>query len=220
MYARDVETLIEDDNKEQVASFHAESVWDKLKHSIEDDSDAKRLSKIMRINQHHFLELFYEIFDNGYPNFLFYYLNPEYAFYRIKDFELDKNDDYRAENVLKEKGDSKNFWNNASRYLAISFESLQEYHIKSNRKWQLVETEEFSFSSRCSEILNDLETIDFDERPKELLEQGIGDERDREKIREALEILMDRETSSKEKEVRKKIDLFFKDLAEVLSSEI
>lgn len=214
MYAQDVQKLVDE---EDVISFHAEPIWTKMKTSVSDDKEAKQLSKAMRINQHHFLELFYEIFDEGNIMFLTNYLNPQYAFYKIKDFELSEDDNYKASEVIKEKGNSKNYWNNAARYLAISFESLEEYHIKSNRKWTLEESKNFSFRERVEEINQVLNRANNESEISEIVKNNIGDERDSEKLKKVIKRMRKRDVTNEEKKAMNKVEEFFEDLSVILS---
>jgi len=130
----DVKILIEDEkNGEKIVSWHSKYIWDSLKTKIENEEDALKLSKVMRLNLHNVLTLLSLIKEKGRIDFLKSLLKPEYSFY-----------DYRFENfhplrlneltIVKKPLDSKNKQKNADRYIRISLESLDDYSGKENRR--------------------------------------------------------------------------------------
>lgn len=134
MSLNDVLILIEDErNGEKVVSWHTKYLWDALKENVKTDDDALKLSKIMREHLHKVLCLL-AIISTVDKNFLKdNFLNPEYSFYdyTFKNFDplnLDKLE------IIKKSLDSKNKKKNAERYIRISFESLDQYIFKDNRK--------------------------------------------------------------------------------------
>ena len=136
----DVKSLLEDEKKgNTVVSYHSKFIWDKLKNLIKDDVDALKLSKIMRLNMHHILMVFYEISFRGYKDFLIdNFLHPKYANYSIKFIDFNPEDGSYSK-MIKKKGDKKQYKNNAERYIRKSFESLDKYSKIENRntkKWK------------------------------------------------------------------------------------
>ena len=134
MTLNDVNLLIEDEkNGEVVVSSHTKPLWDKLKKHIRNNKDALRASKIMRINMHNILLIFYEIHKNGYDNFLVdNFLHPEYASFSIKFIGFNPEDGSYKE-MIKTKGNKKQYENNARRYIRKSLESLEKYKDVKNR---------------------------------------------------------------------------------------
>ena len=133
MNYEDVQTLMHDEEKEKVISWHSQYIWDKLKNKIFTDDDAYKLSVLMRNNLHNVLELLSIINKAGYSSFLESYLNPNYAYnnYTFENFNPLKLDDV----IFKEtKSYSENDKKKAYRYLRVSFESLELYSDVSNRK--------------------------------------------------------------------------------------
>jgi Alw26I/Eco31I/Esp3I family type II restriction endonuclease len=134
----DVQVLIADENNgEQVVSWHSKPVWDCLKNKVKDDSDALALSKLMRRNLHWVLTIFSKIEENSFSAFLETFLNLEYSDF---DYEFP---DFTPDNIGKivqiaKKG--KNQANNKARYIRIAFESLEEYKTKENRRVDLWKT--------------------------------------------------------------------------------
>ncbi len=125
--------LVHEKQGHQVVSWHSKYVWNALKSEIQNDSQALRLSKIMRSHIHNVLTLLALISEKGYDDFLKEYLNPQYSYfdYRFKDFHpfyLEKM------KVIKKPLKSENKRKNAKRYMRISFESLEEYKAKKNRR--------------------------------------------------------------------------------------
>ncbi|MDN5047931.1 hypothetical protein O8C97_08780 [Aliarcobacter butzleri] len=133
MNLEDVLTLIQDEKKENIVSWHSQYIWDKLKNKISTDNDAYELSVLMRNNLHNVLELLSIINKAGFSSFLEGYLNPDYAYnnYTFENFNPLKLDDV----IFKEERScSENDKKKAYRYLRVSFESLELYSDVSNRK--------------------------------------------------------------------------------------
>ena len=136
----DIKCLIEDEKKgSKIISWHSKEVWDNLKNKIKNESDALKLSKIMREHLHNILFLFALIYSEGYQGFLKSFLNPSYSFvdYKFKDFHPLKLNELK---ILKKPLDNKNKKKNAERYLRISFESLEQYASKENRRVKILES--------------------------------------------------------------------------------
>ncbi len=134
MSFNDVKVLLNDEkNNEQVVSWHSKYIWDKLKGKVKNDTDAIKLSNLMRKNLHYVLIIFSMIDEKGYQKFLENFLNPEYSFFdfRFEGFDP-KTGSYR--NVITKKLDGKNQRNNIDRYYRVAFEKLQEYRDVENRK--------------------------------------------------------------------------------------
>ncbi|MFH1656940.1 MAG: hypothetical protein ABH919_00515 [bacterium] len=138
MTLKDVKLLIEEEKEEKVISSHSKYIWNLLKKRVRNDSDALKLSKLMRENMHCVLSIFSYIANRGYKNFLIkHFLYPEYANYSIRFEELDPSTGLYKK-MVKTKGTKKQYRNNAKRYIRISFESLKQYSLKRNRnlkKW-------------------------------------------------------------------------------------
>lgn len=133
MSLKDIEILIADEiNGEQVISWHSKLLWDQIKTRVKNDIDAVKLSVIMRKNLHNILTVFSLISENGGEEFLYQFLNPQYAKF---DYEFShfnpSNGEFKAREFIVE---SKNTQSNAERYIRVSFESLREYATKSNRR--------------------------------------------------------------------------------------
>jgi Alw26I/Eco31I/Esp3I family type II restriction endonuclease len=146
---KDVQTLMEIENSgEQVASWHTLPIWEMLKPIIVDDSSAVEASFLMRRNLHHVLILLSEIDENGYSEFLMRYLHPEYAKYDydFEDFNVLEGT-YKAK---RRRVDSANTRSQSERYVRISFDSLNDYASKENRKnskWE---------SAECDTLLSEI----------------------------------------------------------------
>lgn len=145
MTYEDILALIKEEKSEEVISAHSKALWDILKYKVKNDSDALKLSKLMRENMHHILSIFSYIAGKGYKKFLVkHFLHPEYANYSVKFDGFDPSTGYYKE-MIKTAGNKKQYKNNAKRYIRISFESLLNYSAKTNRhlkKWQTKEIEE------------------------------------------------------------------------------
>ena len=130
----DVLLLKEDEEHgHKIVSWHSKFVWDKLKNKVKNEEDALNLSKAMRLNLHNVLSIFSLIKDNGHKGFLIKFLHPEYSFYdyKFKNFHPLKLNEL---DVIKKPLESKNKEKNAERYVRISFDSLDNYKNKVNRR--------------------------------------------------------------------------------------
>ncbi|MDD5696530.1 MAG: hypothetical protein PHO90_00960 [Candidatus Pacebacteria bacterium] len=146
MAFKDVKLLIEEENKEKVISAHSKYIWNLLKNRVRNDSDALKLSKLMRENVHCVLSIFSYIANRGYKRFLIkYFLHPEYANYSIRFEQFDpKTGLYKK--MVKNRGTKKQYKNNIKRYIRISFESLKKYSLKKNRNLKQWLTDEIENS--------------------------------------------------------------------------
>jgi len=130
----DVKILIADEqNGEQVISWHSKYLWDNLKNKIKTEDDALRLSKAMRLNIHQILSILYLIKQSGGTGFLKEFLHPEYSFFDYK-FENFNPLELNKLKIIKKPLENKNKTKNAQRYIRISLDSLDEYQEKGNRK--------------------------------------------------------------------------------------
>jgi hypothetical protein len=149
MSLRDVQTLITDEKAgDTVVSWHSKFIWDKLKNAVATDSDALKLSKIMRQNLHNVLIILSEISRKGFNQFLISnYLHPEFAYYSINVVGF-APETGNYEKIEKKKSDLKQYSNNAKRYIRISLESLKNYRLVKNRNAKI------SKSEKVKELLN------------------------------------------------------------------
>ena len=144
MTFEDVQLLIADEKKgDEVITWHSKYIWDKLKGKVKDDTDALKLSGLMRKNLHHILIVFSILNENKHREFLEQFLNPDYSYY---DYEfLGFNPETGCyDEVVSKKLDGQNQKNNIERYFRIAFEKLVEYAEKDNRKNKIWESEEIT----------------------------------------------------------------------------
>jgi Alw26I/Eco31I/Esp3I family type II restriction endonuclease len=157
LFYEDVKKLIALEKQgNQVTSWHAKYLWDRLKGTVHNDKDALQLSKLMRISHHYFLEIFYQISKKGHKDFLLQYLHPEYALYEDINFENLNPATFEYDSIMKKAGDKKNYLNNAGRYIRIAFDSLEEYHEKENRRITAIidEPDQSVINEKLREILS------------------------------------------------------------------
>lgn len=129
-----INSLIQDENKgEQVISSHSKPLWDKLKVMAKTNEDAKKIGKLMRTNLHKILTVFSNIAESGYKDFLKEnFLHPKYALekYEFKSFNPKTGEfSVNTKKALREENKR-----NARRYIRKSFEDLEKYKTKDNRK--------------------------------------------------------------------------------------
>lgn len=155
----DVVNLINDEKKKlNVISWHSKYLWDKLKNKVKNGVDSKNLSKLMRKNMHFVLSIFSLInnWNNG-NSFLKTFLdvniaNNKYSIYNFSPnnlnnieylsnkFDLQKKILEKPDTIfiLKQFSDAKTKERSKEDYLRISFECLNEYSAKNNRKYGII----------------------------------------------------------------------------------
>lgn len=134
MTHEDVQELIKDEESgEQVVSWHSSFIWKKIEHLVKNDSDAEKLSNLMRKNLHKILSIFYIIHSKGFDSFLIRgFLHPEYALFQ----PIFENFDPKTGtcSISRKKVNRTEHRRNAERYIRKSFEELEKYQLKDNRK--------------------------------------------------------------------------------------
>ena len=147
--------LLEEKAGDKIISSHSKYLWNMLKTKIKNDSDALKLSKIMRQNMHNILSVFAFISEKGYQDFLIKnFLYPEHANYSIS-FKNFNPKDGSFESMIKTAGDKKQYKNNTKRYIRISIDSLKKYIGKENRHNKDWRTEEIDIE--LNKIIKHLE---------------------------------------------------------------
>ncbi len=132
---KDIHFLLDDEEEgEQVVSWHSKYVWDNLKNKVKNDEEAKKLSNIMRENMHNVLTIFAIISKKEFgKDFLKSLIDTKYSFYRytFNSFDPLKLESFTyTSTTVKDKNKEKN----AERVVRIAFESLEEYKNKNNRR--------------------------------------------------------------------------------------
>lgn len=129
----DVQQLLKEEKAEQIISWHSKPIWDLLKNKIANDEDAVKLSRIMVTHLQNVLKLLSMVYTKTGEEFLMRYLKPDYAFvdYRFENFNpLDLS----KLKIIRNPLDSKNKQKNSERYIRVSFETLNEFMKKGNRR--------------------------------------------------------------------------------------
>lgn len=135
MTFKDVQDLIKDEARsEQVVSWHSSFIWNKIKHLVKNDNDAENLSKLMRENLHKTLLIFSVIHSTGYDEFLIKnFLHPEYAMYQPDFVDFDPKTG-KCSKITVNRVNRTEHTRNAKRYIRKSFEALEKYKLKDNRR--------------------------------------------------------------------------------------
>ena len=122
----------------RVASWQIQSLWSLARERVVSDGDALLLSKLLRINQHHYLELLILIYSSGRPDLLLQFLKPECAYQRLELVNFDPSrlvfDSVRSEPRQDSYARSR-----ATRMMRIAFDSLGQYSEKRHRNIQRVD---------------------------------------------------------------------------------
>jgi len=132
---KDFNQLMIEEKKEEIVSWHTKPFWDLIKNNIKNENDVKKLYKLMRRNIDCVLIILYEVLKLGHKNLLHSLLNPQYAYFKndIK-FENFNKETGEYSSLIKTPANRKENENNANRYIEISFEALEEYKDKKNRR--------------------------------------------------------------------------------------
>ncbi|MGA2682052.1 MAG: Alw26I/Eco31I/Esp3I family type II restriction endonuclease [Candidatus Bathyarchaeia archaeon] len=144
MSLQDVLLLKEDEAKgENVVSWYAQRIWEKLKDNVKSDEDALRLSKLMRANQNQYLMLLSKLLHLGFGQFLEGFLNPGYALnrYSIEGFT---GRDFSYQKLVVSHRQETYASSMISRTRRIAFEALEEYAKKGNRNAILFQDKELA----------------------------------------------------------------------------
>lgn len=147
----DVQLLIEDEKKDEVITWHSKYIWDKLKVKVKNDTDALKLSGLMRKNLHHVLIIFSMINEKGHSAFLKEFLNPDYSYFDYEFTHFNPETGGYDEVIPKELG-GQNQKNNAERYIRIAFESLDKYSVAENRNTKIWES--IAITKKVNQVLD------------------------------------------------------------------
>jgi len=130
MSFQDVRTLLDDElNGQDVVSWQAKKLWDNCKCDVRTDDDALKLSKLLRINQHHFLHLMNHVLKMGYPDVLLHQLSPEYSARRA-DFKGLNPSQFTFDNVVYEDRQDTYALSKGARMTRIALKALPDYAAK------------------------------------------------------------------------------------------
>lgn len=134
----DVERLRRRELVSGVISWQASALWEQCKDEVASDEDALRLSKLLRILQHHYLESLYLAVLHEVPDVLLQFLHPEYANFETEFLQLDPATLTFSGARVTERG--LNYARlKARRAVRIAFESLFGYAKKGRRNIQRVD---------------------------------------------------------------------------------
>lgn len=130
----DVKQLIEsEDEGNQVVSWYAQPIWDKLKHKVESDSDASKLSRIMRDNRYSALCILNDLMEEKLYLLLYSLLNLHYAEYTyiIQETKIDGH--IVTASFSRVPSELKYVCIQKARKARIAFSSLRDYSKKEKR---------------------------------------------------------------------------------------
>lgn len=158
MSFEDVQVLCRDEDLgAKVVSWHAQAIWDAYKNEVHDDEGALRLSKMMRVNQHHYLDILGEISEAGYNEFLKRFLHPEYADH-AHELEGFDGTDYTFDNLTKKPRHDTYSDKKKQRQQRITFEALDGYNEKEGRNVRKIHTTKIEEAH--TQVFRSLETGD------------------------------------------------------------
>ncbi|MCM1484086.1 MAG: restriction endonuclease [Muribaculaceae bacterium] len=159
------ELLLIESSGVKVISWHSKYIWDKVKNDIKDDNDAKRASSIMAKCHQNVLSVFAIIYRLTGKEYLSRFLHPEYSMtdFRFEDFDMT---DLGRIRIIASPIDNKNKRNNQERYVRVSFESLDEFGRKDNRKNYIMVDES---TPEIIDLVEDIRRNQYDEADKKLM---------------------------------------------------
>lgn len=142
LFKQDMEILIQQEKDgSKVVSWHVEGLWNGLKHHVQTDTQGELLSIAMKRNQWAYLILLHKIYSIGHGIHLLPYLDPEQFDFDVEFIGI-KPGLYQCDNFVLTQGDKDQYTNNAGRYLRVSFDSLNDYVSKDNRRIIPVKSQE------------------------------------------------------------------------------
>ena len=131
----DLKMLLEDEQKEQVMSWHTKHTWNVLKNLPVTIEEANTLGIILRKNVHNVLAVFYKIKKEGFADFLVQFLHPKFALFQPIFTKIEpETRTYEFYRIPVSRDEHKN---HAERVIRISLESLDDYNEIKNRKVKL-----------------------------------------------------------------------------------
>lgn len=132
----DIQALLELENRGiKVISWQAKGLWDKCKNEVSNDNQALLLSKLLRINQHHYLELLYIMMLEKIPDVLLQFLNTSYVKYKYEFIDLDPTN-FTFTKIIQTPRSSTYVKSKSARMTRIAFEALRDYGSKTKRNIQ------------------------------------------------------------------------------------
>jgi Alw26I/Eco31I/Esp3I family type II restriction endonuclease len=141
MSLRDVQLLLEREQLGQiVTSWQAQPLWNRTKDLVKNDADALLLSKLFRINQHHYLSHLNEALTAGIPDVLLQLLSPELALQKAEFIGLDPAT-LTYDRIERRRRNDTYAHSKASRMARIAFDALREYSSKEKRNVQFVDSD-------------------------------------------------------------------------------
>lgn len=138
----DVQLLLvrEEADQSSVASWQAAYLWDRCKREVRDDEDARRLSTLMRVSQHHYLVHLHEALEAGVPDALLQFLDPSLANEKVGFVGLDPTTlNYRE--IRRTPRSPTYARSKGARMVRIAFDALVDYSAKTKRNVQVVAPE-------------------------------------------------------------------------------
>lgn len=140
MTLSDVRWLLDEERTgKDIVSWYAKPIWDEVKHLVDNDEKALRLSKIMRDNQRNAMYLLSTLYKNKQFTFLCYLLGLGHADYDV-EFEnlIIENYITKFSSVRKTLKSPNYSSEKKARRIRVGFDALKEYYEKDNRHTYLV----------------------------------------------------------------------------------
>ncbi|OCH64276.1 hypothetical protein A6E08_15165 [Vibrio lentus] len=136
----DVKWLLgEEESGKDVVSWYAKPIWDGVKHLVDNEEKALRLSKVMRDNQRNAMYLLSTLYINKQFTFLCYLLGLEYADHDVEFENLVIKNYITTFSFIRKSLKSSNYSSEKkARRIRVGFEALREYYEKDNRHTYLV----------------------------------------------------------------------------------
>jgi Alw26I/Eco31I/Esp3I family type II restriction endonuclease len=132
---------------EKVISWQAKYLWDNCKHHANSEQKALLLSKLLRINQHHYLSALSKILKEGLPDSLLQFLHPEYAVFKYEVINL--HPDYTYDKLIQKPRYHTYEESKIARMIRIAYDALEDYSSKKKRNIQ-----DINYSLLTTEIKN------------------------------------------------------------------
>jgi hypothetical protein len=139
MSHRDIsELLVLEDEGHTVTSWQITTLWNNCRTAVVDDTQALLLSKLLRIQQHNYLESLGRVVEAGLPELLLQFLHPEFAHTRIELVDFDPAT-LTFGDIRRESRQDGYATSRGARMVRIAFDALSDYGAKTHRNLQVVD---------------------------------------------------------------------------------
>lgn len=160
---------IEDINNICVINWYSDLIWEFIKKNLSKTSDLEMFRKMLKLNLQYYMELLWNIVnkckDKGTDFLIRNFLEPKYSDFKY-DYEFNELGQIVSKSPRHETDASRKEFD---RFVRVSFESVNEFHEKENRKTNI------SFNDNQKATIDMICKMINDEEEDELISDAIKD---------------------------------------------